>query len=132
MFGEINLLEEPGSLPTTFARQIVSRIYGQERANYLLTDDSKPSVNSKRTPMPAETVKLIRKAVRKKFNLEIIKFEKIWPKIRNSINGMGRFIRFKVGVNQRIESLTNEVAQLRDVFNNNNNNVTNNNATNSI
>lgn len=51
MFGDINLVYEPGNNQAVFGRQVPLRIYGHELVNFVLTDDSQPSSNSKRTPI---------------------------------------------------------------------------------
>ena len=122
MFGDINLVDEPGNTPTVFGRQVALRIYGHELVNFVLTDNSQPSSNSKRTPMPTATVKLIRKAVQKRFKLEVNRFDHLWRKVRNSINGKGRFIKFRNGVNRRMEHMNQELNELRMALNNNVNN----------
>ena len=126
MYGEFNLLEEHGNTATIFGRSVVNRIYGTEVVNYVLTDDGKPSVNSKRTPMSIENVKLIKKAVKKRFQLDTNQLDRIWPKVRNSINGMGRFISYSVGVNRRLHALNSELTQLRAAATNAANIINNN------
>lgn len=72
--------------------------------------------------MPTATVKLIRKAVQKRFKLEVHRFDHLWRKVRNSINGKGRFIQFRNGVNRRMEHKNRELNELRRTVNDNVNN----------
>lgn len=60
--------------------------------------------------------------MRKRFLLDTNRFDRIWPKVRNSINGMGRFITHYVGVKRRIHDLNSELTQLRAAVTNTINN----------
>ena len=109
MFGDINLVDEPGNTSKVFDRQVGLRIYGHELVNFVLTDDSQQSSNSRRTPMPIATVKLIQKAILKRFQLETHKFDNLWCKIRNSFNEKGRCKKFRNGIIRRIEQMNREL-----------------------
>jgi len=86
-------------LPNKFARNVARHIYPGNQINSLvITDDCKlikQSIQAGRTAMPKNVVDVIKRSIRKRFEFDSKKFEKVWPKCKNSVNGLGRYSNHK-------------------------------------
>ena len=119
MWKGIDLVTEiTGSLPNKFARNVARHIYPGNQINSLVvTDDgklTKQSIHAGRTAMPKNVVDVIKRSIRKRFEFDSKKFGKIWPKCKNSINGLGRYNNHKQKENDHLNQLT---AQMHEFLN---------------
>ena len=119
MWNGIDLVSEiTGFLPNKFARNVARHIYPGNQINSLVvTDDSKlnkQSIQAGRTSMPKNVVDVIKRSIRKRFEFDSKKFGKIWPKCKNSINGLGRYNNHKQKENDHLNQLT---AQMHEFLN---------------
>jgi hypothetical protein len=119
MWNEVDLVSEiTDSLPNKFARNVARHIYpGNQINNLVITDDgklTKQSIQAGRTAMPKNVVDVIKRSIRKRFEFDSKKFGKVWPKCKNSINGLGRYNNHKQKENDHLNQLT---AQMHEFLN---------------
>ena len=86
-------------------------------AKHLFTEEElmnsvlEPTTRSKRNHLEASKVALMREALKFKYDLDAVKFDKVWAASRQSINNKGRNIKFKFRLRQMIVSVGNGISR---------------------